>query len=1063
MPALPRAVRLLRWTACTLACLALLVASASLTRAQSADDENTIVDPAHLHDMSYRMVGPYRGGRVTAVTGIPGKPHTFLMGSTGGGVWKTTNAGQDWHNISDGFFDVASIGAVRVAPSDPNVIYVGTGSACLRGNTSTGRGVYRSTDSGKTWDFMGLRDAGQIGRIAIHPKNEDVAYVAALGHPFGPNETRGVFRTTDGGDSWEHVLSISDSTGVVDIAMDPSNPRVLYAGSWNGLRKPWTMVSGTTEGGIYKSTDGGDSWDKLGGGLPEGVVGKTAVTVSPANPDRVWALVEAHEPHGGLYRSDDGGDSWTQINTNREHQQRAWYYTHLYADPQDENTVYSLNVRFMKSVDGGKSFEAYGVPHGDVHDLWLNPDNPDLMVVGNDGGAQVSLDGAETWSTYMNQPTAEMYSVTVDNHFPYRIYGPQQDNSTIRLPAWSEGAVHPKANWTAVGGCETGPVSLHPDHSRIVFAGCYGGNISRWNERTNQSRNVLVYPQLQLGQKPEDLRERFQWNSPIVVSPHDPETVYHASHRVWKSTDRGTTWTRISDDLTTDTPAHQDFSGEPITKDNTGVEVFNTVFSLVVSPHDAETLWAGTDDGRVWITRNDGGAWTEITPDDLPQYGTVNRIDVSPHDPGTAYLAVQRYRLDDFAPYVYRTEDFGDSWTRLTDGENGIPSDSPVRVVREDPDRKGLLYAGTEFGLYVSVNDGRNWQPLQQNLPVSPVTDLQVRHQDLIVATQGRSFWILDNLTPLHQMTDTVAESDAYLFEPREAYLVASTRGGDAEGRAPEGRPTGAVIDIVLNEVPDTTLTLDILTPQGERVWRYTSDASATDAPGVSALPEAEEGHHRIVWNLRGPGVDAVDDAIVWGYTGGAKVTPGTYTVRLQVAGQAAQEQPLAVRKDPRAEDVTGADLQAQHDLATTVRDSLNSIYDAIRTIRSVREQVHSVASHAEAAGHGSDLTAMAGDVGTALTSIEEQLVQTQNESFQDPLNYPPMLDNQYATLYGYVVGPTGAPTEGAYTRLEDLNAQWAAHRAQLREVLNTEVARFNTRVQALGTAPVFVPTSMRE
>ena len=1042
----------------TLIALALGLA-ARPAAAQSPGDEHVVHDPAHFDDLEYRMVGPYRGGRSTAVTGVPDQPSTYFMGATGGGVWKTTNDGQDWHNVSDGDFDVSSIGGIDVANSDPNVIYVGTGTACLRGNIQTGRGVYKSTDGGDNWSLVGLEETGIIGDVVVHPDYADVAYVAAVGHAFGDNAQRGVFRTVDGGNNWERVLHISDSTGVVDIALNPKNPREIYAGAWTAERKPWTMKSGSQEGGIFKSTDGGDNWTRLEGGLPQGVVGKTSVTVSPADPSRVWALVEAPQPKGGLYRSDDHGGTWTQVNDHRKHLQRAWYYTHIYAPPTDPNTVYSLNTNFYESTDGGETFDAYDVPHGDEHDLWISPENPDRMVLANDGGAQVTVDGAETWSTYMNQPTAEMYSVTVDDEFPYRVYGPQQDNSTIRVPSGTEGSVHPKSNWTSIGGCETGPVSLHPDRPHLVFSGCYGGHLSRWNGETGQSRNVMVYPQLQLGQAPRTLRERFQWNAPIVVSPHDPNVVYHASHRIWRSSDRGTNWTRISGDVTTDTDAHQDYAGEPITKDNTGVEVFNTVFSLQVSPHSAETLWAGTDDGRVWISQNEGGNWTEITPDGLPQYGTVQRIDVSPHDPGTAYIVVHRYQLDDWAPYVFRTTDYGESWTRIADGTRGIPEDFPTWVVREDPEREGLLYAGTEFGVHVSFNDGQDWQSLQQNLPVTRVPDLKVKDDDLVVATHGRSFWILDNLAPLRQLSDPVADADMHLYAPAVAHLV-DTHGGDAdhEDRDPAGDPGGATIDYLFAEAPDTTVTLDVIDNRGSTVRSFTSDSAAAQKAGTSALP-AEDGMNRFHWSLRTEAVSTVDDAVVWGFTGGPKVPPDTYTLRLATADGDTLRESLDVRMDPRLNDVTTADLQAQYDLATEVRDTTNAIYNAVRTIRSVREQVTSVAEHASDAGHD-NLMDRAGSIADTLTAIEEKLMQTQNESHQDPLNFPPRLDNQYAYLYGYVAGPDGPPADGARERLADLNEQWLPLRDRLHTVLDTDVERFNERVRALDSEPVFVPVS---
>jgi len=1032
---------------------------------RSQAQEHMQYDSSCFNSLKYRMIGPYRGGRSTAVTGVAGKPTTYYMGTTGGGVWKTTNNGEDWQNISDGYFDVASIGSIDVADSDPNVIYVGTGSACIRGNIMTGRGVYKSTDGGRSWSFIGLEDAGVIGRVVVHPGDPDVAYVAALGHPFGPNQMRGLFRTTDGGETWEKVLYLSEKTGVVDVELNPDNPREIYAGLWTAERKPWTMISGSEEGGIYKSTDGGNSWERLRGGLPKGVVGKTSVAVSPAKPGRVWALIEAPEPKGGLYRSDDHGKTWKQVNDNRNHLQRAWYYTHLYADPQDENTVYSLNVRFYKSVDGGKTFESYGVPHGDVHDLWLNPDDPRRMVVANDGGAQVSVDGGESWSTYYNQPTAEIYSLTVDNEFPYRVYGPQQDNSTIRLPAWSEGSIHPKSNWSEVGGCETGPIALHPDRPWIVFSGCYGGLLTRWNERTGQSMNAMVYPQLQIGMAPRDVRERFQWNAPIVVSPHNPDVVYTASQHIWRSTDQGVNWTRISDDLTTDTPEHQDYAGEPITMDNTGVEVFNTVFALRVSPHSEKTLWAGTDDGRVWITRDEGASWSEVTPDNLPQYGTVQNIEVSPHQPGKAFIAVHRYRLDDWEPYIFKTTDFGKSWTRIADGTRGITDDFPTWVVREDPKREGLLFAGTEFGLFASFDEGENWQPLQHNLPVTRIPDIKVHRNDLVVATHGRSFWIMDNITPLRQLTDRMAEKEMHLYQPEPAYRIHPVRGGDAEDREPEGKHAGAAIDYYFNEKPDTTVTLDILKQEGEIFRSFTSDSARSKQRDEPVLPVGK-GHTRFYWDLLSTGVDTLGEVIFWETSSieGVRALPGTYQVRMQLAGGETQTRSFQVLMDPRVEDFSLDDLKIRQELALEVQDSLNRVYDAIRTLRSVRAQVNSLASHAGKAGHdNTGFHDLAENISDELSAIEEKLIQVRNESHQDPLNYPPKLKSQYAFLYGYVNGTSPMfrgpvpPTGVVRTRLGELNNSWNTIRQQLQVVLEQEVVRFNRQIRDRGD-PVFIP-----
>ncbi|HMB54227.1 MAG TPA: glycosyl hydrolase, partial [Thermoanaerobaculia bacterium] len=721
-------------------------------------------------------VGPFRGGRSTAVAGVVGQPGTYYMGTTGGGVWKTTDYGESWRNVSDmerpdpravaprpmgreaggaragaeladdgtpvprkvrrggDPFGSASVGALAVAPSDPNVVWVGMGSACIRGNTSAGDGVYRSTDGGDTWHHAGLPEAGQIGRLAVHPTDPDTAWVAALGHAFGANPERGVYRTTDGGATWQNVLWVSDEAGAVDLALDPSNPRVLYATFWQVVRKPWDMISGGPGSGLFKSTDGGDTWVELTEGLPEGIKGKLGVAVSPAQPNRVWALVE-HAEEKGLYRSDDGGGSFRLVSDDNNLMQRPWYYTHVYADPQDADTVYVLNVGMWKSIDGGKSFTPIRTPHGDNHDLWIDPDDPRVMVEANDGGANVSTNGGRSWSTQTNQPTAEMYRVSVDEQRPYWLYGGQQDNSTVAIPSRSMGRGIAREDWYAPGGCESGHVAIHPENPDLTWAGCYGGTIERFDRSTGHSQEVTPWPQLAVGQAPTDLHYRFQWNAPIRVSPHDPDVLYHASNHVHRSRDGGHSWETISPDLSHADPEVLVSSGGPISKDNTGVEVFGTVFALEESRERPGLLWAGTDDGRVHVSEDAGGSWRDVTPAAMPEWGTVNTIELSAHDAERAFVAVHRYRLDDFRPYVFRTDDLGASWTRVADGTRGIPERHFVRAVREDPEVRGLLYAGTEYGLYASFDDGASWRSLQLDLPVTPVTDLQVHRGDLVVAT----------------------------------------------------------------------------------------------------------------------------------------------------------------------------------------------------------------------------------------------------------------------------------------------------------------------------------------
>ena len=1012
------------------------------------DDPNITISPRILEGLEYRLIGPTRGGRVTAVTGFPKQPHRFLMGSTGGGVWQTDDAGQSWANLSDKFFKVGSIGAIAVADSDPNVVYVGTGSSQARGNISPGIGVYRSLDGGDTWEHVGLEEASQIGRIRVHPRDPNLVYVAAMGHIFGPNPERGVYRSRDGGSTWERVHYISDRTGAVDLAMNPKNPRILYAGFWTAERKPWTMISGSEEGGVFKTKDGGDTWEKLSGGLPEGLVGKVGVAVSPVDPNRVWVLIEAEA--GGVYRSDDGGGSWREMNTQRMLRQRAWYYTRIYADPLDADTVYALNTGFYKSIDGGRTFEQIQVLHGDCHDLWLNPADPGIMIQANDGGAHVSLNGGRSWSSLMNQPTSEIYRLSVDNQFPYRVYGAQQDNSTVSLPSRPLRGLTPSQHWKSVGGCESGHIAIDPRDPEIIYAGCYGGSISRTNLRTGESRSILVYPQLQLGQAPRDLKYRFQWNAPIRISPHDPDVIYHTSQMVHRSQNAGQSWTEISGDLTRDDKSKQQYGGEPITRDNTGVEVYGTIFAFEESPHQKGLLWAGSDDGLVHISRNGGERWEAITPAGLPEWGTVNMIELSAHDAGRALIAVQRYRMDDFAPYIFRTNDYGATWDRITDGSNGIPANHFVRVVREDPDQKGLLFAGTEFGLYVSFDDGVHWQSLQLNLPVTPVTDLAVHQQDLVVATQGRAFWILDNLTVLHQVDRRMDASVPHLFRPRRAVRV---------------RYRGAAADFYLpEEAGEEEVKLEILDDQGKLIRDYSSQVATgssdhqdhgPDPSGPDRL-EVVKGLNRFVWNLRYAGPRRVRDTVLWGSSSGPTALPGTYQVRLTI-GDWQQTQSLELVNDPRSS-VSRADLEEQFDLSQEILGELNSVNDEIRKIRSIREQTAELAARMAESGYGTEAEQLASELSDKLTEIEGQLTQPRSESRQDPINFPPMLDNQIAYVLSYVAAASTRPTDGARIRFEDLKKEHALLSGDLASVLKNELAAFNELVSKKKVPAVLVP-----
>ncbi len=1024
-----------RWFACVLVVFVLLTAlSAS---ASAATDDTAPFEM--LKAMRYRLVGPYRGGRVTAVTGIPGQPFVYYFGSTGGGVWKTTDAGQTWKNVTDGYIKSASIGAVAVSENDTNVVYVGTGSGCPRGNISPGDGVYKSTDSGKTWDHIGLKDAGQITDIKIHPTNPDIVYVGVLGNIFGPGEERGVFRSMDGGKTWKKILYVNEKTGVSALAMDSNNPRILYAGMWQAERKPWTLIDGGPDGGVYKTTNGGDNWEKLDLGL-SGNIGRIGIDVSPANSDRIYVVAETDtEAEGGIYRSDNGGKSFSQINREHKLRGRAWYYNHIIADPVDENTVYVMNAPFFKSIDGGETWHTIPVPHSDNHALWINPGNNRIMINGNDGGANVSFNGGSTWSTQLNQPTAEFYRVTVDNQFPYRLYGAQQDNTTISISGFSPGGITPEEDWYEVGGGESGHIAVNPENPDIIYAGNYIGQITRMDRSEGRTRDVVAYPQMHDGMAPRDIRYRFQWNAPIRLSPHNPDILYHASQYVHRSTDGGQTWEVISPDLTTNKDEYHNIPGGPVQHDHTGVELYTTIFSFEESPHKAGVLWAGTDDGLIHISMDNGQNWKNITPSLMPREGTVNSIDLSAHAPGRANVAVYRYRDNDPTPYIFQTDDYGKSWTQLTNGRNGIPSDYFVRVVREDPIRKGLLYAGTEFGMFISFDNGELWKPFQLNLPIVPITDMLIHNNDLVVSTQGRSFWILDDLSPVQSMTPETLGKPSFLFKPRNAYRTQAR--GFRGDNAPDSLPYGAVFFYYLKEKPEGPVTLEILDAKGNLIRAFSNESDEGDMAG--ACP----GLNRLVWDFSYPAPEVIKGSVMsLARVQGAAAPPGVYSVRLKV-GETDQLQDFEIVRDPRWS-TSDTDLIEQFRLASDVGLQLESVHTAIKQIRNIREQAEFILEKTKNKEYNNSLRASFEAMDKKLTAIEGELVQKMNESGQDPINYPPKLDNQFAYLMSLVNSQDAKPTAGCYQRLEDLKKDFQSQKIKLDAILANDLKEFNRMLE---------------
>ncbi|HUQ42497.1 MAG TPA: hypothetical protein VM052_08345 [Candidatus Limnocylindrales bacterium] len=1057
--------------------------------------------PGLLDKLEWRQAGPFRGGRVGAVAGDPKERNTFYFGSTGGGVWKSQDGGLYWENVSDGFFKRASVGAIAVAQSDPNVIYVGMGESCIRGNVSHGDGVYRSTDAGKTWTHLGLDETRHIGKVRVDPNDPDTAYVAALGHAHGPNTQRGVYRTNDGGQTWKRVLYRNDRAGAVDLSIDPNNARIIYATIWEAIRRPWELVSGGDGSGIFRSNDGGETWNEItrARGLPKGVIGKVGISASAAKSGRVYAIVEAED--GGVYRSEDFGESWTRGSEDRNLRQRAWYYDHIFADPKDPETVWVLNVDAWRSSDGGKTFEQMSIPHGDNHDMWIDPADPARMINGNDGGAVVTFNAGETWSGIYNQPTAEFYHVITDEQTPYRIYGAQQDNTTITIPSRAAIAGITGGDTFAVGGGESGYIAIRPDDPNVIFAGNYQGIITRYDRRTGQSRNIMVWPEATAGEGAADVRYRFQWTCPIVLSPHDPDTLYHAGNRVFRSRDEGASWEAISPDLTRNDPTKLGPSGGPVTKDNTGAEYYCTVFAFVESPVQKGVFWAGSDDGLVHVSRDDGKTWKNVTPPGLRAWTLISLIEASPRDAGTAYVAATRYKLDDFAPYLYKTNDYGRTWKKIT---NGIPATDFTRVIREDPEQKGILYAGTETGVYVSFDDGGRWERLGGNLPVVPIHDLVVKDGELVLGTHGRSFWILDDLAPLRQRTADLARKRAQLFAPKPTVryrvdmgfpqppkigknyrMTGATMVTYRQIDKPSGEKVAQNLDAGSNPLPGVALQfwlrdkaeearLAFLDGRGRVIREFKSappdpKANGKEEPqtaqGTTLPPPTKDpkvpvnaGLNRFVWNMRYPDAvkiegeggtwEAFENQLV-----GPQVAPGAYRARLVVEGETFETE-FEIRKDPRIPS-SQADLDAQLALARDVFGKLSETHETINAIRKLKKQLDLWDTRAKEQGGESRLLTASAALRRKASAVEEELVQVKAKSRQDTLNYPAKLNAKLAGLLGAIGGADYAPTKGMQDVYADLARRVDAQVAKWSALVATDIPAFDKVVRGSSLTAV--------
>lgn len=1019
------------------------------------------IDLENIENAKFRSIGPFRGGRSAAVTGVSDSPNTFYFGAAGGGVWRTDDNGGNWSNITDGFFG-GSIGAVAVSEWDTNVIYVGGGEKTVRGNMSHGYGMWKSLDKGKTWKSIGLTDSHRIPRIRIHPKNPNLVYAASMGHLSGPNKQRGIFRSKDGGAHWEKVLYVNDEVGFVDLIMDPNNARVLYASSWRVKRTPYSLESGGQGSALWKSIDGGDTWKNIieNKGMPKGTIGINGITVSPANSDRLWAMIEAKE--GGLFRSDDAGNTWTKINEERKLRQRAWYYTRLYAHPTDVDSVFVLNVQFWKSKDGGKSFDSIETPHGDHHDLWINPSNPEVMVIGDDGGAQVTIDGGASFSTYHNQPTAQFYRVTTDNHFPYRIYGAQQDNSSVRIEHRSSGSRITESNWEPTAGGESGHLAPNPTNPEIVYGGSYDGYLTRVDHNIDSVRLIDVWPDNPMGKGADALKYRFQWNFPIFFSPHDSNVLYTAANHLFRSTNEGQSWQQISPDLTRNDKTKQGSSGGPITQDNTSVEYYSTIFAALESHHEKGVLWTGSDDGLIHISKDNGATWKNVTPKGLPDWTQINSIEIDPFNKGGLYIAGTRYKSDDFKPYLFKTENYGKSWKKIV---KGIKDTHFTRVIRADSQRKGMLWAGTETGLYLSMDDGKHWQSFQQNLPIVPITDIALKDDDVIIATQGRSFWVLDDTSWMQQFNVKDDQKALHVYSPGTSYRLdggVSSKPGNAGTNA----PNGVIFDLFLKDEPKQvvkksesedkqseqqnkidkeqalTLSLSIFDSDGNKIKSFSSTSDKK-----SQSMKLTKGYNRFVWEMDYEPAKDFKGMIVWsGDVAGAKAIPGDYIAEFKL-GEQSQKVKFSIKKDPRIT-TTQMELKAQLDFIQSVVGKINQVTKSIEEIRGFYNQIKQVTGTLDRKIESQNNLIEAGkSLKENLALVEESLYQTKNQSSQDPLNFPGRLLNSLIGLKSQVEVGDYPPTDQVGVLKKQLFLEIDEQLKRLKEIKENEVSAFNKQV----------------